>query len=52
MDLEHSENGESRTSKMDEEKSTLTKKTCYGCIHNRPGQGDHMDIGGCLYEGD
>jgi hypothetical protein len=27
-------------------------ETCPGCIHNCPGQKDHMMEGGCLYQGD
>ena len=36
---------------MDEkkEKGEDIKKTCYGCINFRPGQRDHMEVGGCLY---
>lgn len=23
--------------------------TCFGCLNNRPGQREHMELGGCLY---
>ena len=26
------------------------EESCYGCYHNLPGQRDHMNIGGCLYQ--
>ena len=26
------------------------ENTCYGCVNDRPGQRDHMEIGGCLYQ--
>lgn len=26
--------------------------TCFGCIHDKGGQAEHEDIGGCLYKSD
>lgn len=29
--------------------SIKIEKKCWGCRNDRPGQSDHMEVGGCLY---
>ena len=30
----------------------IQSPTCFGCIHDKCGQSEHEDIGGCLYKSD
>jgi hypothetical protein len=30
--------------------SIKIEKKCLGCRYDRPGQRDHMEVGGCLYQ--